>query len=136
MTLLYNANLRENVSYGQKLKKGSQHACNYKLAFTDGAIHGCFFFRYLVIENFQLLEGHTKANLSKLTITTRKIIMQNSNNANAMRNDLQNGPLHVFGRHEHCQQYYCNWKVTHTVQDVDLVEKLQKDGMGPYHYSQ
>lgn len=33
------ANLRENVSYGQKLKKGSQHACNYKLAFTDGAIH-------------------------------------------------------------------------------------------------
>lgn len=46
----------------------------------------------------------------KLTLVARKIIIHNSNQPGSMAEDLRNGPLHVFGQHEKCKEYYCSVK--------------------------
>lgn len=65
----------------------------------------------------------------KLTLVARKIIVCSSEHASTMAADLRNGPLHVFGVHENCKDYYCN--VSKTLKDgtekkeEDLVERLK-----------
>lgn len=70
-----------------------------------------------------------KQKLTKLTVVARKIVVHNANKPTEMRKDLKNGPWHVFGKHEACQEYYCKFKEQQEVQehDEDLVEKMKKN---------
>lgn len=65
----------------------------------------------------------------KLTLVARKIIVCSSEHATTMAADLRNGPLHVFGVHENCKDYYCNVNKTMTdgteKKEENLVESLK-----------
>lgn len=67
-----------------------------------------------------------KPKLTKLTTVSRTIIAHNHDNAVVMRKDLQNGPLHVFGKHDDCKPYYCKFTDT-TTDSVDKSENNVDD---------
>lgn len=60
-----------------------------------------------------------KPKLTKLTTVSRTIIAHNHDDSVAMRKDLQNGPLHVFGKHDDCNSYYCKFKSTTDTVDIN-----------------
>lgn len=53
--------------------------------------------------------------------------MKNSSDHVAMAGDIRNGPLHVFGVHDNCKDYYCNVTVGENEKtEENLVECLKK----------
>ncbi|CAG4991464.1 unnamed protein product [Parnassius apollo] len=87
----------------------------------------------MILANTKLpLSGRNilKPKVMKLTLVARKIIMHSSAHT-AMAADLRNGPLHVFGVHENCKDYYCNINKTLTDgserKEENLVESLKNN---------
>ncbi|KAI5645811.1 yqaJ-like viral recombinase domain-containing protein [Phthorimaea operculella] len=116
------------------------HCQHYEKKGKDIPPHKCFKnftgALYKILSNTKLpLGGRNmlKPKVSKLTVVSRKIIMHNAGNPNNMRKDLKNGPLHVFGKHDDCSDYYCKFKKSpvspeeEQAHDVDLVEKMKKE---------
>ena len=66
-----------------------------------------------------------KQKLAKLTAVSRTIILRTCDDKVAMRKDLQNGPLHVFGEHKDCKSYYCKFMDTEN-KDENHVEDMKK----------
>lgn len=63
-----------------------------------------------------------KPKLSKLTTVARKIIIEGDRKV--LREDLKNGPLHVFGCHKDCKAYYCRF-VQNNEEDTDCLPELK-----------
>ncbi|XP_050549327.1 uncharacterized protein LOC118271403 isoform X2 [Spodoptera frugiperda] len=113
------ANLKEKVSYGNKIKK--IECKNHVIKNYTSAL-------YKVLANTKLpLRGRNilKPKVLKLTLVARKIIMYSSDNT-VMAADLRNGPLHVFGVHGNCKDYYCNINGSEKKKE-NLVEDLKKN---------
>uniref|UniRef100_A0A2A4IWF1 Uncharacterized protein n=1 Tax=Heliothis virescens TaxID=7102 RepID=A0A2A4IWF1_HELVI len=114
------ASLKEKVSYGNKIKK--IECKNHVIKNYTSAL-------YKILANTKLpLYGRNilKPKLIKLTLVARKIIMHSQ--SSAMAADLRNGPLHVFGVHENCKDYYCNVKTSANEsekKDENLVDSLK-----------
>lgn len=63
-----------------------------------------------------------KPKLQKLTAVARIIIIEG--HRQTMREDLKNGPSHVFGCHKDCKPYYCRFCNTEET-DTDSLQELK-----------
>ncbi|XP_049881816.1 uncharacterized protein LOC126377858 isoform X2 [Pectinophora gossypiella] len=111
------AQLREKVSYGTQIKK--IECKNHVIKNYTGAL-------YKIIGNTKLpLFGRKilKPKLQKLTAVSRKIIMEADHNS--MREDLKNGPSHVFGCHQDCKAYYCRFCQNSDEKDTNSLDDLK-----------
>ncbi|XP_049877293.1 uncharacterized protein LOC126374645 [Pectinophora gossypiella] len=106
------AQLKEKVSYGRYIKK--IECKNHVIKNYTSALYKILANKKLPLYGRRLL----KAKIQKLTVVTKKIIMQNHSNRTHMREDLKNGPSHVFGHHDNCKHYYCKF-TNPEVKDVD-----------------
>ncbi|XP_041988658.1 uncharacterized protein LOC121740029 [Aricia agestis] len=110
------AQLREKVSYGQQIKK--IECKNHVIKNYTGAL-------YKILANTKLpLLGRKilKPKVQKLTAVARKIIIHGDRNT--FREDLNNGPSHVFGCHKDCKEYYCRF-INSDEKDTDLSQELK-----------
>ncbi|KAL4112571.1 hypothetical protein QTP88_016326 [Uroleucon formosanum] len=80
-----------------------------------------------------LIRTKLKENLPRLRYSVTKAIefrknMTTSNDAKAkcLKNDITNGPYHIFGFHDECDEYFCKRKKE---SEFNLVPEMQKCGI-------
>lgn len=94
--------LREMVSYGKHIEKieCANHAIkNYNKALS----------RQQGVSK-AIRKSLTRPVIQRLVKAARAAIIHNSKNgkdSTCLREELRNGPLHVFGNHKHCKTYFC-----------------------------
>lgn len=83
----------------------------------------CIHFQILANTKLPLLGRKIlKPKVQKLTAVARKIIIHGDRKV--LREDLNNGPSHVFGCHKDCKEYYCRF-INSDENDTDLSQDLK-----------
>lgn len=96
-------------------------------------------------KNLHSIKNDTKVNIQvRQQLTQKKIhdlqkvaqsAIYNScfhKNIEELREDLRNSPLHVFGIHNNCKQYYC--EESNKSSDTSLLQEITETGLKNYLY--
>lgn len=119
------AKIVERVSYGRDVRKCD--CMNHAIKNYGKALH--------IIRNDTKINLNARKLLNTHNITSLQKIAQKAiyhcGLAHDLKEDLRNGPLHVFDHHEQCKDYYCQ-NVGSTTDSQ--MENLKKTGCYNYIY--
>lgn len=115
----------ERVPYGYSVTK--LECANHCVKNYTGSLHKLAAEKKFSPESRKLL----RQSIPRLTAAARGATTHSGNTTNQtvgeLRDDLKNGPAHVFGEHSRCRDYFCAKK-----DETNLVPRLRELGLYPF----